>query len=278
MSSGRWARRAWSDARGSSSPSWSPSPPAALALGAVGALSHLAPIAVAFAGFGAGYASSRVALKSLVQRRTPGAVLSRVLGVVEGLELAGMAAGSLAVAVLARLLDVRAAIAVVGLGVAIALVARWGGLAKVDAAAVAPDPALVALVVANPLFAGLPPPTVERLLASMEPFAAEPATVLVRQGDHGDRYYMISDGAVSVTIDGVAARQLGPGDGFGEIALVRDVPRTATTTAITPVRGFSVGREDFLAALAGQGLALARDHAQRLLDEDRWRGDGRQSG
>jgi CRP-like cAMP-binding protein len=118
----------------------------------------------------------------------------------------------------------------------------------------------------------------ERLLAAMVPIDAGPDTVLVRQGDVGDRYYLVSDGQVAVSVDGVEVRRLGRGDGFGEIALLRDVPRTATATAITAMRGYSVGRDDFLAALSGHGLALAHSHAQRLLDEDRSRGGERQSG
>ncbi len=149
-------------------------------------------------------------------------------------------------------------------------------LRRIGAAAAPPDEALLRLVAAAPVFAGLGAPAVARLLAALEPLEVRSDVEVIREGDEGDRYYLVEDGTLAVTIAGRPVRSLGPGDGFGEIALVRDVPRTATVTTVTPARLQSVRRADFLSALsgAGAGVGTADAHAQRLLDDDSSRGPG----
>jgi CRP-like cAMP-binding protein len=101
------------------------------------------------------------------------------------------------------------------------------------------------------LFRPLPPTTLERLAAQLLPVAAPPGTALVREGDAGDLFYMIAAGQVEVSRAGTPIRELGPGDYFGEIALIRDVPRGATCTAMTEAELFTVGRERFVSAVTG---------------------------
>ena len=74
---------------------------------------------------------------------------------------------------------------------------------------------------------------------------------MIEQGEHGDRYYLVDEGEVEVIEDGAFKRNLGPGDGFGEIALLRDVPRTATVRATRPTRLLALDREHFIVSVTG---------------------------
>jgi len=91
--------------------------------------------------------------------------------------------------------------------------------------------------------------TLERLATLARPINAPDGTVLVREGDAGDYFYVIDTGEVEVTIGGLMVRELGDGESFGEIALLRTVPRTATVTARSPVRVYARWRADFLEAV-----------------------------
>ena len=74
---------------------------------------------------------------------------------------------------------------------------------------------------------------------------------LFRQGDHGDRFYIVESGEVEIEIDGRVANVLGPGDHFGEIALLRDIPRTATARARKETQLYALDRDAFLGAVTG---------------------------
>jgi CRP-like cAMP-binding protein len=104
------------------------------------------------------------------------------------------------------------------------------------------------LLRAVPIFTPLPIATLERMAAELEPMEARAGDVLVREGETGDRFYLIDEGSVDITIAMRPVRSLGPGEYFGEIALVRDVPRTATVTAGSDVRLYALRRAEFLAA------------------------------
>ena len=80
---------------------------------------------------------------------------------------------------------------------------------------------------------------------------------MIREGEAGDRFYLIEQGTVEVSIDGERVRTEGPGEGFGEIALVRDIPRTATVRARGPVRLLSLERDVFVSAVTGHPASAA---------------------
>ena len=108
------------------------------------------------------------------------------------------------------------------------------------------------------LFAGLAPPTLESLARSGVWQSVPRSTVVIREGDPGDTFYIVESGAVAVTRGGQPIRTLyAAGDGFGEIALLRDIPRTATITAVTDTVLLTLGRREFLAAVTGHPVVSA---------------------
>jgi CRP-like cAMP-binding protein len=112
-----------------------------------------------------------------------------------------------------------------------------------------------------PIFAPLPEHVAEELSWHLIPSDVPRGAVVIREGDAGDRFYVIVDGTADVSIAGAPVRSLGPGDHFGEIALLRNVPRTATVRAGSPLRLLALERDEFLAAVTGSRRALARAHA-----------------
>ncbi|HEX2126849.1 MAG TPA: cyclic nucleotide-binding domain-containing protein, partial [Thermoleophilaceae bacterium] len=96
-----------------------------------------------------------------------------------------------------------------------------------------------------PLFEGLSRKELARLARVSEDVEVEPGTVLCKEGEIGHEFFVIVDGKVKITRKGRRVSVRGGGDFVGEIALIEDVPRTATVTAETPVRLFVLTRKDF---------------------------------
>ena len=119
------------------------------------------------------------------------------------------------------------------------------------------------------MFGPLAATVLERLVTGAVVVSVPANAAIIREGEPGDRFYLILDGTVRVTAGGRTLRTQGPGEAFGEIALLRDVPRTATVTAIEPVEFLAVDRGAFLEALTGQprSRALADDVARRRLPD-----------
>jgi CRP-like cAMP-binding protein len=109
----------------------------------------------------------------------------------------------------------------------------------------------LALLRGVPLLAPLPMTVLEQVAGDIVPVHFKAGDSITVQGEVGDRFYILATGEASVTIDGHEVRRMGPGDSFGEIALIRDVPRTATITAVVEIDGYALGREPFLAAVTG---------------------------
>jgi len=203
---------------------------------------------------GAGRSLLEVAGRTLLQRISPPGVLARVFGVLEGLAMAALAAGALLTPALIAL--VGAKVALVGLGAILPALAvvRLRRLLAADSTATVPVVEM-ALLRSLPIFAPLPAPALESLAQSLEPLTASRGTVVIRQGEVGDRYYAIADGEVDVFSDGQYVRTLGRGEGFGEIALLASVPRTATVRARSDVRLYALEKGPFLIAVTGHAPA-----------------------
>jgi MFS family permease len=222
-----------------------------LPLVAVGLWAEVAVAVVALAAIGIGNAFVDVSGLTLVQRTVPDEVLARVFGVIQMLWMASMGIGAALAPVLISWLGIEPALVVTGLFLPALVVLFGATVARIDAQATAPGADELRLLASVPIFAPLPGGTLEHLAARLVPLRLDPGTVVVREGDEGDRFYILAQGELEVSHDGVVVAELAPGDSFGEIALLRDVPRTATVTTSTPAVLYALDREDFLAAVTG---------------------------
>jgi predicted MFS family arabinose efflux permease len=224
---------------------------AGLPLVALGLWQDVTVALLVFGVMGLGHSWADVAGLTLIQRAVPDEVLARVFGVIQMLFLAAMGIGAAIAPALIALLGTDTAIVVTGL-VLPALVAVSGvTVARIDAAAPAPDVDELRVLASVPIFAPLPGGSLEHLAARLVPLRVDPGTVIVREGDAGDRFYIVAEGEIEVTQDGQMISELDAGGYFGEIALLRDIPRTATVTAKTNAVLYALDREDFLSAVTG---------------------------
>jgi CRP-like cAMP-binding protein len=113
-------------------------------------------------------------------------------------------------------------------------------------------PEATGLLRSVPLLSALPEPLIERLAREATPVEVRAGVPIVREGEPGDRFYVVRSGQVSIL-----GRTFGPGEAFGEIALLRDVPRTATAMAVTDVELVALEREPFVAAVTGHAPSAA---------------------
>ena len=228
-----------------------------------GLASHLIAAMALLAAAGIGKSLLDVAARTLLQRTVEQDVLSRVFGLQEGLMLLALAAGALFVPVLVSLLGPRGAFVAAGLLLPLVGALTWRRLRSIDAEAQPPPRSLV-LLRRVPMFSYLPANVLEQVAGLMHPEDFAAGTTVIRQGDHGQRFYIVESGAVDVTVDGRPRPALGPGDSFGEIALMRDLPRTASVMAATDVRLWSLDRDTFIATITGSRRAEAA--AARVAD------------
>ena len=209
------------------------------------------PVAVLALGLiGLGNSLVDINALTIMQRTVPDEVLGRVLGVLEGVLLGSIGVGALLAPLLIEAAGIRWALVVTGLLLpAVALLAS-ARLRSIDRRSAAP--AELQLLQGVPILAPLPLATLELLAGSLVAVRYPAGSVVIREGEAGDRFYVIDEGEVEI-----AGVRFGRGEGFGEIALLRDVPRTATVTAATDVTLYALERDEFIAAVTGHEPARA---------------------
>ena len=190
-----------------------------------------------------------VSIQTLLQRAVPDEVLSRAFGVLETLTWGTIAVGAAAAPLLVNLVGGRASLIATGGLLVLVTAVAWPRINRLDQAADAP--ADVEMLRGVPFLALLPEPVIEHLAKQLDAVTAPAGQVVFRQGGTGDRVYVIRHGQVTISRDDREIANLTDGDLFGEIALLRDVPRTATATASIETTLLCLGQDAFIAAISG---------------------------
>jgi Cyclic nucleotide-binding domain/Major Facilitator Superfamily len=238
----------------------------------IGLVVHPAVAVAAMVAVGLSNAFLDVAGYTLVQRTTPNDARIAVLGLTDGVANLGPAAGGVVAPVLIATIGVQTALVVTGAILPIVGLVLWTSTRTLNEGG--PTAARrVELLRAQPLFAPLSLATIEHLAATMTPRHFDASAWLMREGDAGDDYQLIDAGDVEISQGDAVLRTLPAGNGVGEIALVNDVPRTASVRAIGAVEAFSLDRDAFLEAVTGHAAshAAARTVAGERLALDRAR-------
>lgn len=233
-------------------------------LALVGFVPAVAVGVVALAVAGAGAAVADVATRTLLQRLVPGPLLTRALGLAESLLIGATFVGAVVAAPLAALVGLPQAFAVVGGATVVAAVVAGWILARAERSTAPPERQL-ALLRLVPVTRPLDVLTLEGLALRLEPRAVVVDERVITQGDLGDRFYIIERGTFRVSRDGQPTTDLGPGDFFGEVALLLDEPRNATVEAASNGEVWILERDDFLEAITGtpQAHGVAREIVDR---------------
>ena len=186
---------------------------------------------------------------TILQRLAPDAVLGRVFGALESALISTMAVGSLVMPLLISWIGLRWGLVVLSVPIAVVGLLAMPRLRRLDASVAEPEG--VDLLYGVPLFQPLRRPLVEQLASRLERVTVPAGEVVVREGERGHLFYVIESGALDASHDGRVLSHMTAGDHFGEIALLRDVPRTATVVATEDSVLRTIQREDFLAAMTG---------------------------
>jgi len=238
---------------------------------ALGAAASLIAAIVVFPLLGIGQSIVDLTGRMLMQRSAPQDALASVFAVMEALTSVGTVIGTVIVQISLVFAGARAALIAIAAFFAVLLAVTFRGLRRVDASADAPVVA-IRLLRRVRIFAHLPGPELEGIARAANEVSVAPGDAVIREGEVGDRYYAIVRGHVEVSEAGVYVRTMTRGEGFGEIALLADEPRTATVIAKDDVDLLSIERAPFLTAVTGHDAsartawAVAREWHPTLLE------------
>ncbi len=218
---------------------------------------------------GAGATMTFVGCQTMIQGLAPNDTMARIFGVVESLEMGGIALGGIVLSALVVMTDLATALLLLGGFTTIVVLVQWPMLARIDADRQPIDPELLELVRSVSIFAPLPAYSLEQLLSNATPETFSPGTTVINIGDEGDRMYIVAGGTAVVILDDGTRFERGVGSYMGEIAIMRSIPRTAGIEAgHDGLETYSISRSVFLEAITGVPRSLNRAQAevQRRLD------------
>lgn len=227
---------------------------AVAALAAIDAVPEVAFAVVLIAVVGLSGTVFDVTGRTLLQRAAPSDAIAGSFSILEALMDTGLALGAVLVRVAIAVGGLRAALLAPAVIALVLIASMWRRLRTIDAAATVPQ-VEIQLLRSIPIFAALPAPELEGLARELEAVSAPPGTAVITQGDYGDCYYAVADGELAISRDGQLVQTVTRGDGFGEIALIRDVPRQASVTAVTTVSLYRLEKDAFVQTITGHVAA-----------------------
>ncbi|GAB3345294.1 cyclic nucleotide-binding domain-containing protein [Modestobacter lapidis] len=231
------------------------------------------PVAVgAFVVIGAANALVDVSGFTLLQRLVPDQTLARVLALTEAVFSLALALGSLAIPLVLSTLGDTGTLIATGGSLPVAVTARWAALRAIDADIGVRRDRIVLLRRVG-MFRLLPVPAIEGLALRLGRLRVPAQRDVFRKGDPADGFFVVESGRVAVIDDGHEIRRLGPGDAFGEIALLRAVPRTATVRAVEDTELATLSGDQFVSAITGFSAtsSTAEQVVTGYLSDDRQR-------
>ncbi len=230
-------------------------------LALVGVVPERATAVVLLALVGVGNALIDVGGFTMLARLTDETVLARMFAGFEAILTLGVALGGLVAPLVIGVLGPRRAISAVGLLAPAAVAVSRAALRRLDDELRVRD-ADIEILRWVPMLRALPAATIEQLAAGLARADFAPGQVVFEQGDRGDRFYVIESGHATVVRHGRLVNTLDRGDGFGEIALLGDEPRTAAVRASEdePLRVVVLERPAFLTAVTGYPVSATAAH------------------
>jgi MFS family permease len=229
---------------------------AVAALALIGALPRVVPAILLIGIVGVAGSTFDVTGRTLLQRSAPSDAIAGLFSILEALMDFGLVLGAVLVRVALAFGGLKAAV-VAPAGVAVLLITGlWRQLRNIDASATVPQ-VEIQLLRSISIFAALPAPALEGVARDLEPLSVPPGTVVITEGERGDCYYAVAHGDLAISRHGQLVQVVSRGDGFGEIALIRDVPRQATVTATTDASLYTLRKEAFIQAVTGHARAIS---------------------
>jgi len=229
---------------------------AVVALALIGAIPSVAPAVLLIGTVGLAGAVFDVTGRTLLQRSAPSDAIAGWFSILEALMDSGLALGAVLVRVAFAIGGLKAALFAPAVVALVLIAGLWRRIQKVDASATVPQ-VEIQLLRSIPIFAALPAPSLEGIARDLEALTVAQGTVVIKEGERGDCYYAIAEGELAVSRDSQLLQMVSRGDGFGEIALIRDVPRQATVIAVTDASLYTLDRELFVQAVTGHATAIS---------------------
>jgi len=229
---------------------------AVVALALIDAIPRVAPAILLIGTVGLAGAVFDITGRTLLQRSAPSDAIAGSFSILEALMDLGLALGVVLVRVAIAIGGLKAALITPAVVALVLIAGLWRKLQRIDAMATVPQ-VEIQLLRSIPIFAALPAPSIEGVARELQSVTVSPGTVVIKEGERGDRYYVVADGEMAISRDGRLLQTVSRGDGFGEIALIHDVPRQASVTAVTDACLYALHKELFVQTVTGHVVAAS---------------------